>query len=91
MSELKNGFLTAEEVMDILQVKQSKAYQIIRQLNKELSGMGLITVPGRVDANYFKKKLFYEEKQEVLKMAVYQEKDKGTWRVVFRYTDFTGE
>ena len=60
MSELKNGFLTAEEVMDILQVKQSKAYQIIRQLNKELSGMGLITV--RVDANYFKKKLFYEEK-----------------------------
>ena len=30
MSELKNGFLTAEEVMDILQVKQSKAYQIIR-------------------------------------------------------------
>ena len=62
MSELKNGFLTAEEVMDILQVKQSKAYQIIRQLNKELSGMGLITVPGRVHANYFKKKLFYEEK-----------------------------
>ena len=62
MSELKNGFLTAEEIMDILQVKQSKAYQIIRQLNKELSGMGLITVPGCVDANYFKKKLFYEEK-----------------------------
>ena len=62
MSELKNGFLTAEEVMDILQVKQSKAYQIIRQLNKELSGMGLITVPGPVDAHYFKKKLFYEEK-----------------------------
>lgn len=24
-------------------------------------------------------------------MSVYQEKDKGTWRVVFRYTDFTGE
>ena len=24
-------------------------------------------------------------------MAVYQEKEKGTWRVVFRYTDFTGE
>ena len=24
-------------------------------------------------------------------MAVYQEKDKGTWRVVFRYTYFTGE
>ena len=60
MAELKNGFLTAEEVMDILQIKQSKAYQIIRQLNKELSEMGLITVPGRVDANYFKKKLFYD-------------------------------
>ena len=62
MAELKNGFLTAEEVMDILQIKQSKAYQIIRQLNKELSEMGLITVPGRVDANYFRKKVVYEEK-----------------------------
>ena len=61
MSELKNGFLTAEEVMDILQIKQSKAYQIIRQLNKELSGMGLITVKGSEDANYLRKKLFYEE------------------------------
>lgn len=61
MSELKNGFLTAEKVMDILQVKQSKAYQIIRQLNKELSGMGLITVPGRVDANYFKKGYFMKK------------------------------
>ena len=62
MSDLKNGYLTAVEVMDILHVKQSQAYQIIRQLTKEHSGMGLITVPGRVDANYFKKKLFYEEK-----------------------------
>lgn len=62
MAEMMNGFLTTEEVMDILQVKQSKAYQIIRQLNKELSEMGLITVSGRVDANYFKKKLCYEEK-----------------------------
>lgn len=62
MEEFKNGFLTAEDVMKILQVKQSKAYQIIRQLNKELSGMGLITVPGRVDVNYFRKKLFYKEK-----------------------------
>ena len=58
----QKNLIIDEEVMDILQVKQSKAYQIIRQLNKELSGMGLITVPGRVDANYFKKKLFYEEK-----------------------------
>ena len=44
MSELKNGFLTAEEVMDILQIKQSKAYQIIRQLNKELSGMHYLLI-----------------------------------------------
>lgn len=62
MAELMNGFLTTEEVMDILQVKQSKAYQIIRQLNKELSERGLITVSVCVDANYFKKKLCYEEK-----------------------------
>ena len=61
MEDLRTGFLTAEDVMNILQIKQSKAYQIIRQLNKELGEMGLITVPGRVDANYFQKKLFYKE------------------------------
>ena len=81
MSELKNGFLTAEEVMDILQVKQSKAYQIIRQLNKELSGMGLITVPGRVDANYFKKSCFMKKNRRYLRWLYIRKKTKvhGEW------------
>lgn len=40
MSELKNGFLTAEEVMDILQVKQSKAYPSDLFRAGDLAGSG---------------------------------------------------
>lgn len=57
----ETGFLTPEDVMSILQVKKAKAYDIIRALNKELSSMGYITIRGRVDANYFRKKMFYTE------------------------------
>ena len=62
MSELKNGFLTAEEVMDILQVKQSKAYQIIRQLNKELSGMGADYSAGACGCQLFQEKVVLRRK-----------------------------
>lgn len=53
------GFMTVEDVMNVLQVKKAKAYDIIRALNKELSSMGYVTIRGRVDANYFRKKMFY--------------------------------
>ncbi len=36
-------FLTVDEVADILSVSKSKAYEIVRQLNKELKAKGLIT------------------------------------------------
>lgn len=37
-------FLTMDEVAEILTVSKSKAYEIVRQLNKELKAKGLITV-----------------------------------------------
>lgn len=37
-------FLTVDEVAEILTVSKSKAYEIVRQLNKELKEKGLITV-----------------------------------------------
>lgn len=59
------GFMTVEDVMKILQVKEAKAYEIIRALNKELRSMGYVTIRGRVDANYFRKKMFYAGHKEV--------------------------
>ncbi len=54
-------FLTVEEVAEILQVSKSKAYQIVRTLNKEMNEAGYMTVAGRVNAGYFIKKMCYKQ------------------------------
>ena len=53
------NFLTAQDVADALGVSKSYAYKLVRQLNDEMEGY--ITVRGRVDANYFRKKVCYSE------------------------------
>ena len=52
-------FYTSEEVAEMLQVFQAMAYKIIRELNAELAEKGYVTVRGRVNASYFKKKTCY--------------------------------
>lgn len=46
-------YFCAEDVMQILGVKQSKAYNIIKKLNDELKEKGFLTVAGRVPRKYF--------------------------------------
>lgn len=52
-------FYRVEDIMKILSVKESKAYQIIQKLNKELEGKGKITIAGRVSAKYFDERFYY--------------------------------
>jgi fructose-1-phosphate kinase PfkB-like protein len=47
-----------EDVKKMLDVSESKAYQIIQQLNKELKEKGFITIAGRVPIKYFKEKYY---------------------------------
>lgn len=44
---MRTQFITAAEVEKALGVSRSKAYQIIRTLNKELKAMGYITIAGK--------------------------------------------
>jgi prophage antirepressor-like protein len=62
-------FFRAAEVMKILEVSQSKAHQVIQDLNKELKGKGYITVAGRVPRKYFYEKFYCEQEEidEILK------------------------
>lgn len=46
------------DVRKILDISQSTAYAIIRQLNKELKEKGFITIAGRVPAKYFNEKYY---------------------------------
>ena len=55
------NFMTAQDVADALGVSKSYAYKLVRQLNDEMEALGYITVRGRVDANYFRKKVGYSE------------------------------
>ena len=59
MSE--KSFMTVEEVAEELRVSKSKAYEIVRQLNAELKQKGYLTVAGRVNTRFFRKKTCYSE------------------------------
>ncbi len=55
------SFLTVEQVAQMLSVSESYAYKVIRELNAELKMQGYVTIRGRINANYFQKKLCYTE------------------------------
>lgn len=50
--------LNVHDVMAILEVSESKAYNIIRQLNKELAEKHYITIPGKISRVYFEEKCY---------------------------------
>lgn len=51
-------FYNAQEVMEMLGVSSSKAYQLIRTMNEELQEKGYLTVRGKVPAAYLEKRFF---------------------------------
>lgn len=55
------NFMTVEEVAQELNVSKSYAYKVVRELNAEMRELGYLTVSGRVNTNFFRKKLCYRE------------------------------
>lgn len=53
------NFMTVEEVAQELNVSKSYAYKVVRELNAEMRELGYLTVTGRVNTNFFRKKLCY--------------------------------
>lgn len=49
-------FMRVQEVAEILEISQSSAYKIMRQLNKELEAQGKITTAGRLSRRYFEER-----------------------------------
>lgn len=46
------SYLAVEDVMELLDIRKSKAYSIIKDLNVELETKGFMTIPGRVPKKY---------------------------------------
>lgn len=49
-------FIKADEIIRLLGISRSKAYQIIRELNAELKSQGYMVLNGKVNRSYFMKK-----------------------------------
>lgn len=62
---MKLQYITAEQVAEITGVSRTKAYQIVRDMNKELKNMGYITISGKCPIQYFQEK-FYGSTTEVI-------------------------
>ena len=50
---MKAQFITAQEIQKVMNISRSKSYQ-----NKELKGMGYITIAGKCPIQFFKQKFY---------------------------------
>ncbi|MFI3211726.1 MAG: DNA-binding protein [Eubacteriales bacterium] len=51
-------FITVAEIKTLLDISESKAYHVIRDLNKELSQRGFMVIQGRVSRQYFNERFY---------------------------------
>ena len=51
-------FYDAQDIMEIMGIKKSSAYRLIKELNKELNDMGILTQGGVVRADYFRERVY---------------------------------
>ena len=58
--------LNVEQVQELSQVKKSKAYKMISTLNQELHQQGYLTLNGKVEESYLKKRYGLLEQQHGL-------------------------
>ena len=50
---MNEKFLTVNDVMQILGISKSAAYNIMRQLNNELKEKGYVVIRGKISRKYF--------------------------------------
>ena len=48
----------AEDIMEIMKIKKSSAYRLIKELNEELNDMGILAQGGVVRADYFRERVY---------------------------------
>jgi predicted DNA-binding transcriptional regulator AlpA len=56
--QTKSRFMTAQDVADEIGISKSRAYILIRDLNKELAKKGYYTIAGKIPRKYFEEKLY---------------------------------
>lgn len=60
-------FITAQDIVEELDVSISYAYKLIRKLNAEREAKGFVTIKGRVSRQYFDERIYgMTDKREVV-------------------------
>lgn len=62
---MNNQMLRVADVAKELDVSESYAYKVIRQLNKELKEKGFLTIAGRINRQYFNERIYGAERSDV--------------------------
>lgn len=57
-------FISVKEICKTLSISESKAYSIVRKLNKELSDKGYMVLPARVSRKYFEERFYGVDQKE---------------------------
>jgi HTH domain. len=60
--DINKLFYTADDIAKHLDVSKAYVYKIIKQLNKEPSDDGFITIAGRVNKDYYNKRIYHVNK-----------------------------
>lgn len=58
---MEKQFYKAKDLAELLQVSESKSYDLIRQMNQELKEKGYIIINGRIPASYARERLMIGE------------------------------
>ena len=69
--KMQKIFMTAKEVQDFLEVSRTTAYQLINEMNQELTKLGYRVQKGKVNRQYFMEKYCYGN--EVRKIRLQRE------------------
>lgn len=58
---MEKSFMTVDKVAEKLKVSKSYAYKVVWELNAEMWELGYLTISGRANTSFFRKKLCYGE------------------------------
>lgn len=63
LKDLRFEMLTPDDVSEILGIKRSTAYTLIRNLNEELKAQGKFIMRGKISRLYFESKFFTSDSE----------------------------
>ena len=55
---MNEKFLKVDDVMQILGISKSAAYNVMRQLNNELKEKGYVVIRGKISRKYFEERFY---------------------------------